>query len=252
MKEVAQTDNVTHIKEAFEQPQWYLQRTAFNITLRAETVAEFLNGARCDSILDIGCGDGSLSLQLLNSDNRVTFLDQSQTMLSIVRSRVPGKFSSQISTLNTGFMEAQLEPESFDLIICVGVLAYIRLQDRRDFINKIRSLLKPGGRLILECTDGPHIISRISRGYASLVRTFKPSKMRTTIGASANVLTICRELKFELQGSFRYSLPLPVISKLMSQEASYNTIRTIYGTAKANRLAWIGNECLYYLKLPVK
>ena len=113
------TNNATHIKDAFEQPQWYLQRTAFNIIVRAETVAEFLNDIpRCNSILDIGCGDGSLSLRLLNSNSRVTFLDQSQTMLNIVRSRVPGEFSSQISTLNTGFMEARMEPESFDLIIC--------------------------------------------------------------------------------------------------------------------------------------
>src|SRR5674476_125013 len=120
MNEVTQTDNASHIKEAFEQPQWYLQRTAFNITIRAETVVEFLNGNRCDSILDIGCGDGSLSLRLLNSNSHVTFLDQSQTMLNIVRSRVPGEFSSQISMLNSGFMEARLAPESFDLIICVG------------------------------------------------------------------------------------------------------------------------------------
>ena len=251
MKEPSQNDNVTCIKEAFEQPQWYLRRTAFNIGLRAETVAEFLNGTCYDSILDIGCGDGSLSLQLLNSSSHVTFLDQSQAMLNIVRSRVPIKFSSQINTLNAGFMEARLEPESFDLIICVGVLAYIQIQDRRDFINKIKSLLKPGGALILECTDGPHLVSRIGRVYASLVRILRPSKMRTIVGSSAKVLSICRELEFEIQGSYRYSLPLPGISKFISQKASYNAIRTIYGAAGTNRLSWLGNECLYHLKLPI-
>jgi 2-polyprenyl-3-methyl-5-hydroxy-6-metoxy-1,4-benzoquinol methylase len=250
MKEAA--DNATNIKAAFEQPQWYLQRTAFNIGLRAETIAEFLNGASHESILDIGCGDGSLSLQLLDASNRVTFLDQSEAMLDIVRSRVPAKFSSQIRTLNTGFMEASLGANSFDLIICVGVLAYIQIQDRRDFINKIKGLLKPGGTLILECTDGPHLVSRIGRGYASLVRILKPSKMRTIVGASAKVLSICRELGFELQGSYRYSLPLPGISKFMSQKTSYNAIRTIYRTARTNRLSWLGNECLYHFKLPAK
>jgi 2-polyprenyl-3-methyl-5-hydroxy-6-metoxy-1,4-benzoquinol methylase len=253
MREAMPTNNATHIKDAFEQPQWYLQRTAFNITVRAETVAEFLNDIpRCNSILDIGCGDGSLSLRLLNSNSHVTFLDQSQTMLNIVRSRVPGEFSSQISTLNTGFMEARMEPESFDLIICVGVLAYIQLQDRRDFISKIKNLLKPGGSLILECTDGPHIISRIGRGYTRLAKIFKPSKMRTIVGASAAVLAVCRELKFELHGSYRYSMPLPVVSTWMSQKGRYKSIRRIYGTAKTNRLAWLGNECLYYFKLPGK
>ncbi|HMD55332.1 MAG TPA: class I SAM-dependent methyltransferase [Phycisphaerae bacterium] len=250
MKEATPIDNVTHIKEAFEQPGWYLQRTAYNITLRTETVAEFLNGIRCDSILDIGCGDGSLSLHLLNEDNHVTFLDQSQTMLGIVRSRVPAQLSTQINTLNSGFMEAKLVPDSFDLIICVGVLAYIQVQDRRDFINKIKSLLKPGGLLILECTDGPHIISRIGRGYASLVKILKPSKMRTIVGSSSKVLEICRELGFELQGTFRYSLPLPIISKLMSQKTSYDAIRRIYGSAKTNHRPSLGNECLYYFRIP--
>ncbi len=250
MTEMTRNSNVNNIKEAFEQPGWYLQRTAYNITLRAETVAEFLNGIHCDSILDIGCGDGSLSLHLLNADNQVTFLDQSQAMLNIVRSRVPVQLLSRISTLNSGFMEAKLVPDSFDLIICVGVLAYIQVKDRWDFINKIKSLLKPGGLLILECTDGPHIISRLGRGYASLVRVLKPSKMRTIVGSSAKVLKICRELGFELKGSFRYSLPLPVMSKFMSQKASYDAIRRIYGSAKTNHRPLMGNECLYYFRAP--
>jgi ubiquinone/menaquinone biosynthesis C-methylase UbiE len=250
MKTTAEIDSASPIRAAFEQPQWYLQRTAFNIALRSEIVLEFLNGVQCNSILDIGCGDGSLSLPLLNSDSHVTYLDQSATMLEIVRSRIPATVSSNTRIVNGGFMEADLEPASLDLIICVGVLAYIKIEDRPNFMAKIKGLLKPGGLLILECTDGPHFLSRIKRGYASLVGIVRPAKMHTIVGSSSSVLAICRDLGFVLHGSYRYSLPMPIISRFMSQKASYDAIRAIYKTAKDNRMAWLGNECMYYFELP--
>jgi ubiquinone/menaquinone biosynthesis C-methylase UbiE len=241
-------DNATRIKQAFEQPAWYLTARAYNIKLRAETIEEFLKSDNIGSILDIGCGDGSLSAGLLNSNNRLTLLDQSQTMLGIARSRVPPDLSSRVQTINQGFMEAALAPRSFDLVLCVGVLAYV--EQRGDFIARIKSLLKPGGTVIAECSDSAHFLSRALLAYSALQRVFKPGEMQTVKGSSASVVNIFQELGFVLWGSFRYSLPLPVIRKLMSQKTSYTVVRSIFGTATRNRNACLGNECLFYFKLP--
>jgi ubiquinone/menaquinone biosynthesis C-methylase UbiE len=247
---VVVTDNVGRIKQAFEQPQWYLGRRGFNIRIRAETIAEFVKDHRHESILDIGCGDGSLSLRLLNDQNYLTLLDQSQTMLRIASSRVPSKLSSRIQSVNASFMDAAFEDQLFDLVICVGVLAYV--DRRQEFIAKIKALLKPGGRLILECTDGPHFISRVGRAYEAVRHAMRPARFQTVVASSATVLAICRALGLELSGSYRYSLPLPVLGKLMTQSCSYKVIRFVYGSASRNRVPWLGNECLFSFRYPMK
>jgi len=57
--------NQEHIKAAFESPQWYLSKNTYNIRIRADTVKHFASRVAAQTILDIGCGDGSLSLHLL-------------------------------------------------------------------------------------------------------------------------------------------------------------------------------------------
>jgi ubiquinone/menaquinone biosynthesis C-methylase UbiE len=242
------SDNTTLIRQAFEQPEWYLKATAYNIKLRAETIAEFLKSDNIGSVLDIGCGDGSLSRGLLNANNRLTLVDASQTMLKIARSRVPEDLVWRLQTINSDFMGAALEPQSFDLIICVGVLAYV--EDRQAFIARIKSLLKPGGSVIVECTDGSHWWSGVISAYHALLRCFRPAQMKTVVAPSAGVVAIFDDLGFKPCGSFRYALVWPIIRKLINQEMRYKMLRSVFGSASDNRRAWLGNECMYYYKAP--
>src|ERR1700722_2952390 len=111
------------IKEAFERTQWYLTKSAYNIR-------------------DIGCCDGSPSLHPLGKSNRITLLDRSTSMLNIAKSSVSTEAQERVTIVNDDFMSAPLKEKSFEMILCVGVMAYI--DDRRAFVQKIVSLLKPG------------------------------------------------------------------------------------------------------------
>ena len=223
------------IKQAFEQPQWYLTKTAYNIKIRVETIREFVKALKTENILDIGCGDGSLSLHLLDESNQITLLDRSRSMLDIAQSRIPQSALHRVRTLNTDFMTAQLGGASFDLIICIGVLAYV--EDRDLFIRKATALLKPGGTMIVECTDGRHFLTHIARGYAALRIAVLGDKFQTVSRPSSELLAIFAKLGFELRGSFRYGLPLPGLQRLLSQDMSYKGVRLLYGTVVHNRLA---------------
>jgi ubiquinone/menaquinone biosynthesis C-methylase UbiE len=234
------------IKAAFENPRWYLNKTAYNIKIRAETLVEFTRHVRPRTILDIGCGDGSLSLPLLSEDNFLTLLDRSKEMLSIAASRIPQDLMDHVRLQNADFMDAEVEGETFDLIICVGVMAYI--QDRKSFVQKLWSALRPGGTLIIECTDSDHFVSVVNRSYDAVRTNLGKARFPTVIGSSAELVAILQRSGFTLTGSFRYSLPLPGMRYILSQSFCYKAIRAIYGTFMNNRAAWLGNECLFRLR----
>jgi len=235
--------NQMTIKRAFERPEWYLQKTAYNIKIRVETVKHFVRGAKPKNILDIGCGDGSLSLPLLDRSNRLTLLDRSKSMLDIAFSRLPEGSSDRVTLCNEDFLTAQLPPHSFDLILCVGVLAYV--EKLGPFLSRIVSVLAPGGTIIVECSDGKHFIGRAYRAYGTLRRKLGAEDFETACRSSAEVVAAFKELGYEVGNSFRYSLPLPIVRKLLPQSVSYGTIRFVYGTAAQSRAAWLGSECLY-------
>ncbi len=234
------------VKRGFEQPQWYLDKRSFNIRIRAETVKQFLGDLKFENMLDIGCGDGSISVPLLTPNNRLTLLDMSETMLSIARSRIPSELASQVQLVNDHFMQARLAPRSYELIICCGVLAYV--DDTRSFVEKLLSLLKPGGSVIIECTDSSHPVSYLGRLVGRTRSLIIPPKFPLVLHSSSDVIRTFTRLGFRRCGAFRYSLPPPGVRTLLSQDSLYKTVRAGFGTPSHNRFPWLGDECIYHFK----
>src|SRR2546423_752714 len=104
----APASKVREVKAFFEDPQRYLSGRAWNLQLRAETVEELTRGIEYHSVLDIGCGDGSISIPLLNSGIRLTMLDLSSGMTRLARSRVPSELVKNVEFINQDFMQANI------------------------------------------------------------------------------------------------------------------------------------------------
>src|SRR5215472_15595291 len=142
------------IRQAFETPQWYFEKLNYRVKLRKEIVSQLTQKLSFARYIDIGCGDGSISIPLLNSKRHLTLQDISSAMLKRARGRVPTEMLPNVGLIEGDFRNHALEPASYDLVICLGVLAYV--SDVPDFIDRISALLRPGGFVILECTDSRH------------------------------------------------------------------------------------------------
>jgi ubiquinone/menaquinone biosynthesis C-methylase UbiE len=98
------------------------------------------------TVLDIGCGTGSLSLVLAESGHVVTGIDFSSTMIALAEKKA--KTANQpiiFQTMDAAFPE--FPSQQFDAILCRHLLW--TLPEPADILRRWVGLLKPKGRLLL-------------------------------------------------------------------------------------------------------
>jgi len=239
------SSKIDQVKSVFEAEK-YLQKMDFNIRVRREIVEGFVGDAMLESILDIGCGNGAISIPLLRHYNQLTLLDVSSKMLSIARSRIPTEFSGNVETINEDFMKTELQFQSYDLILCLGVLAHV--DSPTDVIAKMVPLVKPNGSVIVENSDSQHPVGYLLNLYLALRSAFLPALYPLNQLSGAKLVEIFGNHGLQLSALYRYNLPVPGMARVFSNDGMYKFIRKVYGTYSNNYRSWLGSECIYHFR----
>jgi 2-polyprenyl-3-methyl-5-hydroxy-6-metoxy-1,4-benzoquinol methylase len=109
-------------------------------------------------ILDIGSGWGQIALPLAQNKNReVTALEPTPERLAFIQAAAAQEqVADRMHFVQADFFDLEFEPPSFDLICSVGVLEWVAKfrpgepgKVQAEFLNRIRALLKPAGRLVI-------------------------------------------------------------------------------------------------------
>lgn len=102
-----------------------------------------------ERVLDIGCGAGNNTLKLREVYGKsfaCDLLDLSQPMLERAKARAVQAGIEKVELWQHDFRDANLPPESYDVILAAAVLHHLRDdEDWQAAFEKILSLLKPGG-----------------------------------------------------------------------------------------------------------
>lgn len=239
--------HVERVESFFHDPKPYLSRS-YNIRLRCETVKELVGDREVSNILDVGCGDGSLSLPLLNGRNRLTLVDITPGMLEIARSRVPEAQQTQVKTQLGDLMQVDLPTGEFDLVLCMGVFAHVDSPDA--VIDRVSQLLAPGGKTIVTVSSGKHLIGFLRSLYAKLRDAVSPPPYKLKWISSRKVIERFEKNGLILDKVFRYNFPAPGMDRMLSNERLYNNIRRRYGSPSKNTRAWMGSEFIISLRKP--
>jgi 2-polyprenyl-3-methyl-5-hydroxy-6-metoxy-1,4-benzoquinol methylase len=110
----------------------------------ASKLGHWIKKSGAKSLLDIGCGNGSLTARLCRRGMRCAGMDMSLSGLALARHNYP----------DIDFFESSLDSplpdkhrHSYDLVISVEVIEHLLLP--RQLFERAREALKPGGTLIV-------------------------------------------------------------------------------------------------------
>jgi ubiquinone/menaquinone biosynthesis C-methylase UbiE len=133
-----------------------------------DTVVSLSGVQNGERVLDLGCGTGLLSLKFIRAaDCLVTSIDSSPDMLAIFKNKIDTlKLSDRIVCLPGDAASLRFKDQSFD--VAASTVALHHVEDKLPMIQKIFSLLKPGGRFVLgdvdlDTTGDPADVRRLGR-----------------------------------------------------------------------------------------
>jgi 2-polyprenyl-3-methyl-5-hydroxy-6-metoxy-1,4-benzoquinol methylase len=237
--------HVERVASYFQDPNPYLSRS-YNLRIRSETIREMLGDRAYGAILDLGCGDGSLSLPLLGDDTRLTLIDVTPSMLERAGSRVPEEFRPNVTTRLGDIMAMDLPAEGFDLVLCMGVLAHVESPDA--VLDLIASLVRPGGLLILTVSSGVHVLGWLRKSYLAAKALITRPHHRARFLSTRQVLNRLSRHGLRIRSEFRYNFPAPGMDRMVPNDRLYANIRRRYGNLARNTRAWLGSECIFALE----
>jgi len=158
-----------YVRDYFNQTYLYLRNNP-GLFIRAQVIGKLTKDIPHATILDIGCGDGSLSLQFLDVAEHITLLDFAPNMLELCRQKVPPDHANRVSFVQSD-LNNFMPPDSYDFVLCVGVLAHV--SSLQSTMRKISRLIKPGGHLLLQFTDQNQWIGRFFSTCGQFSRRLK-------------------------------------------------------------------------------
>ena len=125
-----------------------------------------LRGDEC--ALDLGCGPGRLTAELLERlpRGRVIAVDASPSMIATARELLAPRFGERVTLIESDLLKLELDSVA-DLAFSTATFHWI--QDHARLFRVLHRALKPGGRLVAQCGGGTNL-ARIRGRADQLIR----------------------------------------------------------------------------------
>jgi ubiquinone/menaquinone biosynthesis C-methylase UbiE len=110
-----------------------------------------------ESVLDIGCGTGTLAIaakRWAGPAGNVVGIDASAEMIARAR-RKAAKAAADVEFRRAAVEALPFASASFEAVLCTTVLHCLPPEVRRQALGEMRRVLKPGGRLLVVDFGGP-------------------------------------------------------------------------------------------------
>jgi tellurite methyltransferase len=143
---------MTEDKNYFEKEVFSSNNYKFTFHYDKALLDQILKYKKNGKVLDLGCGEGGLILELAEKGFDVTCLDISKTAINAIKDEAKKrKINIKAFCFN---LENYKILENYDLIICMGVLHFINQEKAIEIIKDIQKHTKKGGLNVLDVLTG--------------------------------------------------------------------------------------------------
>ena len=185
----------------------------FNFQQRLVLACE-LAGASSGRLLDCAAGTGDITCALLRSGRftSATIIDISPAMLQHARELLSSQIkNAEITFVQSDVFDFNVLEARFDLVLCLGLIAHTGRLDI--LLPHLRSMLTPGGRIILQTTLIDHLGTRVVRALASR-RELAQRGYRIFWFCERDITEACRDAGLQILDTRRHSLGMPFADRL--------------------------------------
>ena len=217
-------------KNFFADPRPYLQNNPY-VDLRADAVRRLLPWRAGMSVLDLGCGDGRISIPLVRESGDLLLVDSSAGMLDLARSNVPPNVADRVCCQCVDLADFESQ-RRYDVVLCIGVLAHV--PSPAATLRQVAQLVAPGGCALVQLTDDAYCLGRLTHLAGALRRRFVDASVHRlnhmTLGS------VCAELRNEglvLSSAYRYVF-VPGLRRLPAA-VTHTVVRAVNGSILSKR-----------------
>jgi ubiquinone/menaquinone biosynthesis C-methylase UbiE len=173
-----------------------------------------LAGASAGRLLDCAAGSGEITCALLKSGrfSHATVVDISPAMLQSAKELLSSQITNtQLEFVHSDVFNFKRSDSGFDLILCLGLIAHVgRLET---LLSHLKSMLTPGGRIILQTTLTDHAGTRIVRALTTR-RELAQRGYRISWFSQRDIADACHGADLRIVEIRRHSLGIPFGDRL--------------------------------------
>lgn len=130
-----------------EAAKWDTERRIKRAKILSDLISEKINNTKRLTALEIGCGTGLISCNLIDKFEIIYCMDASKEMQQVLRNKIKKFNISNIEVLEENIIYSSSFYEKFDVVYSSMVFHHI--DDIEDELIKIYKLLKPNGMVII-------------------------------------------------------------------------------------------------------
>ena len=170
--QIHQANVSVHMKEAsyYEllHPEVYTKKEQKRIADKLQTIDNLVTDNQKNA-LDVGAGTGNLTSRLLQMGYRVTAVDISAEMCTILEKKFKSFLTNNtLNVINSPIENLVFDKGKFDLITCYSVLHH--LPDYQTALEKLSIFLKQGGVIYIDHEASPFYWKNEPSSLANLIR----------------------------------------------------------------------------------